>query len=68
MVDSLPEPAQKAVLTLPMVHGTEFLREGFFGSQFIAHYDLTYMALFNLVLTILGLAQTMKVSRTVIPE
>lgn len=68
IVDVLPPAAQHFVLLLPMVHGVEFLREGYFGSKIVAHYDLTYMALFNVTLTLLGLAQTRKVSRTVVPE
>jgi ABC-type polysaccharide/polyol phosphate export permease len=68
LVDALPKAAQDVVLWLPMVHGVECLREGFFGSQIKAHYDLGYMSLANLALTILGLAQLTKVSRTVIPE
>lgn len=68
LVDALPKQAQDAVLWLPMVHGTEYLREGYFGSQMTAHYDLTYMAICNLGLTIVGLAQLIKVSRTVVPE
>jgi ABC-type polysaccharide/polyol phosphate export permease len=51
-----------------MVHGVEYLREGYFGSQMTAHYDLTYMASVNLGLTVLGLAQMRKVSRGVVPE
>lgn len=68
LVDALPKPAQDVVLWLPMVHGIEYLREGYFGSQITAHYDLGYMALCNTVLTILGLAQIAKISRTVVPE
>ena len=34
----------------------------------IAHYDLQYMALINLGLTVAGLAKLRKVSRTVVPE
>jgi ABC-2 type transport system permease protein/capsular polysaccharide transport system permease protein len=68
LVDALPKQGQDLVLWLPMVHGTEFLREGYFGSQMTAHYDLTYMTICNLALTILGLAQLNKVSRNVIPE
>lgn len=68
MVDVLPPEAQEIVLLLPMVHGVEYLREGYFGSSFTAHYDLAYMACFNLALTILGLAQTVKVSRNIVPE
>ena len=51
-----------------MGHGVEYLREGYFGSQITAHYDLTYMAIINLALTILGLAQVSKISRMVVPE
>jgi ABC-2 type transport system permease protein/capsular polysaccharide transport system permease protein len=68
LVDSLPTVAQHYVLLLPMVHGVEFLREGYFGSKIVAHYNLGYMALWNIVLTVLGLAQTRKVSRFVVPE
>lgn len=68
LVDSLPRQAQDFVLWLPMVHGVEFLREGFFGSRVVAHYDLGYMALANLILTVLGLAQLRIIGRKVIPE
>jgi len=64
LVDALPVQAQHYVLFLPMVHGVEMLREGFFGSQIVAHYDLGYMAICNAVLTLLGLAQVRKVSMT----
>lgn len=64
LVDALPPQAQQVVLILPMVHGVEMLREGYFGSQMVAHYSLGYMAVFNAVLTLLGLAQVRKVSMT----
>lgn len=68
MVDWLPPSVQKLVLLLPMVHGVEILREGYFGSTVHAHFDLAYMASFNLVLTLFGLAQERVVSREVMPE
>lgn len=68
MVDALPEAAQDFVLWLPMVHGVEYLREGYFGSNMTAHYDLAYMAMVNLGLTVLGLSKVLKISRTVVPE
>ena len=68
LVDSLPKLAQPYVLLLPMVHGVEFLREGYFGSKIVAHYDIGYMVLINTLITLLALAQTRKVSRTVVPE
>lgn len=68
IVDALPVPAQQAVLLLPMVHGVEYLREGYFGSQIVAHYDMAYMGLWNLALSLFGLAQVRRVSRIVVPE
>lgn len=55
MVDWLPAAAQKIVLLLPMVHGVEMVREGFFGQLVRTHYDVGYMASINLVLTLCGL-------------
>lgn len=67
LVDSLPQEAREFVLYLPMVHAVEYIREGYFGSQIVAHYDMGYMALFNVALTFLGFAQVRHVSRTVVP-
>lgn len=55
MVDWLPAAAQPVVLLLPMVHGVEMLREGYFGGVIRTHYDVSYMAAINLVLTFVGL-------------
>lgn len=54
MVEWMPPSAQKFVLLLPMVHGTEILREGWFGDLIQTHYDLAYMATCSLVLTLVG--------------
>jgi ABC-type polysaccharide/polyol phosphate export permease len=68
MVDALPKTAQEILLVLPMVHGVELLREGYFGSTFKAHYSMAYMAAVCTLLTLLGLAKTRQISRTVMPE
>lgn len=68
IVDSLPKVGQEWILYLPMINAVEYLREGFFGSAMVAHYDLGYMAVANLVLTVLGLAKMFKVSREVVPQ
>ena len=68
MVDALPQEAQQFVLALPMVHGVEFLREGFFGSKVVAHYDMPYMALCNTLLMLFGFSQERKLSRVLVPE
>lgn len=68
IVDSLPKVGQQWILYLPMINAVEYLREGFFGSAMVAHYDMAYMASANLVLTILGLSKMLKISREVVPE
>jgi len=65
MVEWLPQEAQNFILYLPMVHGVEILREGFFGCAVHAHYDMGYMAVCNLCLTLLGFAMERDVSRRV---
>jgi capsular polysaccharide transport system permease protein len=55
MVDWLPKAAQDVVLVLPMVHGVEMIREGFFGNVVRTYYDVGYMASCNLVMTLVGL-------------
>ncbi|MGB9604808.1 MAG: ABC transporter permease [Bryobacteraceae bacterium] len=55
MVDWLPKYAQELVLWIPTVNCTELLREGLFGSQARAHYDLGYVVLVNLLLMLPGL-------------
>lgn len=63
LVDSLPTAAQEFVLYIPMVHCVELLRDGFFGSQFKAHYDVAYVLLCNTLLTLFGLAQVRDITR-----
>ena len=68
MVDWLPPSVQGAVYYLPMIHGVELLREGYFGSAVRAHYDLAYMTSCCLGLTLLGLLQERHISRRIAPE
>ncbi|MHB8843708.1 MAG: ABC transporter permease [Nitrospirota bacterium] len=68
MVDWLPPAGREVVLWLPMVHGVEILREGYFGSAVRAHYDVVFMAVVCLCLTFAGLALTREAGRRVEPE
>lgn len=68
LVDSLPAAAQDYALLLPMVHGVEYLREGYFGSAINAHYNIAYMAYWNAALTLAGLFRLSIISRQVRPE
>jgi capsular polysaccharide transport system permease protein len=56
---------QKFVLLLPMVHGVEMLRAGYFGNVVPTHYDVGYMALCCLVLSLVGLCLVREASRRV---
>lgn len=68
LVDAMPREFQAAILWLPMVHCTEMLRDGYFGSVFKARYDVGYLAMCNLAITALALALERKVSREFVPE
>lgn len=65
-VSALPIKYQKAILFLPMVHGVELVREGFFGHSFHAHYNIPYMVFWCLVLTFIGLGQMTIISRKIV--
>jgi capsular polysaccharide transport system permease protein len=65
MVDWLPANMQKVVLLLPMVHGVEMLRQGYFGDVVRTHYDVGYMAGCSLILSLAGLYLVRKASRHV---
>jgi capsular polysaccharide transport system permease protein len=65
MVDWLPPNLQKVVLLLPMVHGTEILREGYFGNVVRTHYDMAYMASCCLVLSLAALYLVREAARRV---
>jgi len=68
MVDWIPPAFQKLVLLLPMVHGTELLRSGYFGSLVKPHYDLGYMATCDLILLFIGLFLVRDAGMRVEPE
>lgn len=66
IVSALPSSAQHLALYLPMVNGVELLREGYFGSQIEAHYDIPYMVAVCLMLSLIGLAQLRKIGGKVL--
>lgn len=67
LVSVLPPAGREAVLYVPMVHGIEMLREGYFGSKVVSYYDPSYIINFSAVLTIAGLLLLRRVSQEVIP-
>jgi ABC-type polysaccharide/polyol phosphate export permease len=68
MVESVPPQLQSAILWLPMIHGTEMIRDGFFGSKVHAHYDTQYMLVVCMLLTVMALAFERMASRNYVVE
>jgi len=68
LVTSLPQSAQDVVLYIPMVHGTEMLREGYFGNNVDTLYDTGYLVACTLVMMCLGLALSRRMADHVVPE
>ena len=54
-MDAAPPQAREILLWLPLVSGIEYLREGYFGPVITYYYDIFYMIVCNLLLTIAGL-------------
>lgn len=51
----LPINVREILLWLPMIHGSEMMKNGYFGNLITTYYDPYYFALCNLVLTFTGL-------------
>lgn len=65
MVDWMPPNFREVVLLLPMVHGVEMLREGYFGAAVRTHYDVGYMSICCLLFSLAGLFLVRGASRRV---
>jgi capsular polysaccharide transport system permease protein len=68
MVDWLPKAFQEYILWLPMVHGTEMIRHGYFGNSVRTFENPSYLIIFNLALTLIGLALLRETGQRVEPE
>lgn len=68
MVDWLPKAFQEVVLWLPMVHGVEMLRHGYYGAAVTTHYDLLYFSVVNSTLLLVGLILVRQAQERVEPQ
>jgi capsular polysaccharide transport system permease protein len=68
MVDWLPKNVQDLLLWVPMVHGTEMIRHGYFGDAVRTYENPAYFALVNTVMLLIGLALIRETGRRVEPE
>lgn len=67
-VSTLPQQAQKYALWIPMVHGTEMFRGGYFGDSVVTMENPWYLLLCNLILLYVGLASVRSFSDGVEPQ
>ncbi|MDO1509878.1 MULTISPECIES: ABC transporter permease [unclassified Neisseria] len=67
-VSVIPQPMQKYILWIPMVHGTEMFRHGYFGHSVITYENPWFLILCNIVMLLLGLAMISKFSKGVEPQ
>ena len=51
-----------------MVHGVEYVRDGYFGSQINAIYDVSYMVVSCAGITLWAFLQIRIVNKTIVPE
>jgi len=63
-VNALPPAAQEVILWIPMINALEYIREGWFGSAMHAHYDLGYLTVVNVVLSLIGFSLVRQVGTT----
>lgn len=68
MVHWLPSAVRDTVLLLPMVHGVEMIRHGYFGQLVPTYENPTYFALINLLLTLIGLFLSRQAGLRVQPQ
>lgn len=55
LVSALPSAAREIVLYIPMVHGVEMIRDGYFGSKIEPIYNPGYVIICSLVLSVAAL-------------
>jgi ABC-type polysaccharide/polyol phosphate export permease len=68
IASALPDGIREIILLLPMVHGVELVRHGYFGESFTAYYDPTYMLASLSIILFFALLQCLDVGSKVIPE
>lgn len=65
MVDWLPKFARELIYWVPMAHGTEMIRHGFFGNAVRTYEDPMFLIIVNAVMSLFGLALVLDVGRRV---
>ncbi|MGR6981661.1 ABC transporter permease [Testudinibacter sp. P27/CKL/0425] len=67
-VHSLPAQIHQYVLWIPMIHGTEMFRHGYFGSSVATYEDPWYLVVCNLTMLLIGLIMVKNFSKGIEPS
>ncbi|MGR3808550.1 ABC transporter permease [Pasteurella testudinis] len=67
-VHTLPAQAHSYVLWIPMIHGTEMFRHGYFGSGVITYENPWYILVCNLAMLLIGLIMVKNFSEGIEPS
>lgn len=67
LVDWMPGAFREYLYWIPMVHGTEIIRAGYFGALIRSHYDMGFLCIVNSTLLCIGLSLVSRLRRTIQP-
>lgn len=67
-VATLPSAVQEYALYVPMIHGTEMFRAGYFGSSVVTLENPWYLLMWDLILLLAGLLMVKSFSKGVEPQ
>lgn len=67
-VNSLPAQAHDYVLWIPMIHGTEMFRHGYFGSTVVTYENPWFLLVCNLAMLLIGLLMVKNFSEGIEPS
>lgn len=67
-VHNLPSTAQDIALTIPMIHGTEMFRHGYFGESVTTYESIGFLIVTDLALLLIGLVMVKNFSKGVEPQ
>lgn len=68
LASAAPPGVRPYLLYVPMIHGVEWVRDGFFGSHFTPIYSPLYLLSWNLALTFFGLLELRNARRYIVPQ
>lgn len=62
-VSALPQQAQEILLWIPVIHGTEMFRHGYFGATVVTMENPWYLILWDIILLLVGLLSVKSIIR-----